>query len=515
MKMGLFNRKSSKESRRADAAETTLYRVHKELTGRMDLFSNPITGMRRGNSKACADRWSFVPELSIGVLDNMYESNALVARVIDLVPDYATGKGYAISGLDRRDQDAMDDFLEGINYSEIHSDALRWARLYGGAGMVMRINDGRAPEEPINMTGIDSLHSLQSFDRNQLTVERWNSDPTSSLFGQPESYRLSVEGISQIIHASRVLPQNGGRRTWTRRRVNGGWGVSVVQQFHSAFNMYLSTHQYLMESIMELIQGVLKVQGYNKSATSEHRKDILKRIAEVFQRKSSIGDMVLDKDGEDYQMVARNITGYRDALEAFTDHFVANSGIPKTILMGTTPGGLTGGSNEGDWKALSSFTSAFQKRDMRRNIIRLTDVILRSKASPVIDVPERWTIKFNPLWELSETEAAEVHLKNAQSREVDVRSQIISPDEGRRQGDVKESYELTEKEIIKSEEDSDKRTKDISSASFDAKPDMIRDVEEFVEQLTSGRLSKSDGIEKLDSIFGIGQDSAAQIMGRI
>lgn len=508
--MGLFNRKSSNESRRADAAEATLAQVHKELTGRMDLFSNPITGMRRSNSKACADRWQFVAPLAIGTLDNMYESNALVARVIDLVPDYATGKGHSINGLNRRDQDAMDDFLEAINYSEVHSDALRWARLYGGAGIVMRINDGLPPEEPVNMTGIDSLHSLQVFDRNQLVVERWNADPTSRLFGQPEMYRLSVEGISQMIHASRILPQNGGRRTWTRRRVNGGWGVSVVQQFYSAFNMYLSTHQYLMESIMELIQGVLKVKGYNKSATTELRPDIIKRIAEVFQRKSSIGDMVLDADGEDYQMLARNITGYKDALDAFTDHFVANSGIPKTILMGTTPGGLTGGSNEGDWKALSSFTASFQKRDMKQNIIRLTDIIMRSKASPVIDTPDRWTVKFNPLWELDVKDASEVHLKNSQSREIDIRSQVVSPDEARRQDDVKDNYELTEDETMSSEDDSDKRTKEASGQRVD-----MRNVEEFVEELASGRLSRSDGIEKLDSIFGIGIDSAAMIMGRL
>lgn len=507
----MFNRQK-RDQERIDRLETQLVVNHDRYTQRQDQFRNQVTGLRAGNSKACADRWDFVERIDRGTLDNLYEHSALAARIIDRPGDDATRNGFDVDGLDRRDQDALDDFLAELDLEQNHSDAIRWSRLYGGGAMYMRVNDGQTPDKPIDFNRIESMRGLHVLDRWDLTVEKWNTDPMSVNFGEPDVYRMSIEGDNRLIHASRILPNFGTRLPMRQRRRQSGWGGSKVNQFWRPFKRYTTVHQYLMESIIEMIQGVLKVKGYAKAMQSGNRQTVTDRIRAIFRNKSTIGDMVMDPE-DDYVIQHRTITGYKEALEGFTDDLVAHTDQPKSILMGINPGGLNSGANEGDWKTWTSATASFQSTKLTGNMKRMIRVIMMAKISPIERVPARWNIKWRELWETDAAAASTIHLQSAQAREIDIRTGVISADEARRQGDVKQSYQLTEAEVEESGEGTGDRGADTSG---DQSQQSVEDqIQKVAMDVAEGRSSREDAVKEMSSVFDcLDQESIERIILR-
>jgi phage-related protein (TIGR01555 family) len=330
-------------------------------------------------------------------------------------------------------------------------------------------------------------------------------------FQQPEFYRLSTEGANARIHASRILPEYGSNIPFRRRRVHSGWGGSEVNRFWNSFEQYTTTHQYMMESIIDLVQGVLKVKGFNKSMTTEHRKTISDKLKDLFRRKSSIGDIVIDSE-EDYQIASRTLTGYKEAMEGFSDKLVSDTPFPKSILMGMNDGGLANGSNEGDWKVWTSYISSLQSTTLTGNMSRLTEVIMRSRISPVRDVPARWSVDWRTLWEMEAKDKAAVHLQNAQARETDIRSGVVSADEARRQDDVKESYELTEAEIEEAGDGTDSRGAPSPPEPQAFGGDDIAKVTDITEGLVNNRISRDDAKAKFAEHFAYLDSNALELI---
>jgi uncharacterized protein len=424
---------------------------------RTDAFENCVTGLGRKSN-------TFVgrPQQSRHEADAVYAHSGIIARAIDLPPQTCLAKGFTISEISGDDVTALESYLTGINAYRSLAQASQRARQYGGAIVFMQINDGRQANEPVSVSSINSVGRLLVFDTTEAQVISFGGILGGDYFGEPESYRITVQsGGSFDAHASRCLHFDGvpvGRSQKFRTTTNRGFSPSFVDRMWSSFEAYGSTNQYFNKTIEKLTQGVLKLTDLNTSMKGGNAKEIGNRLRMIIDSMSTIGDVVIDKD-ESYEITSRNVTGFLDAATVFVDWVVADSGIPRSILMGQTSGGMADGNNDGDWKSFASSCGAMQMDVFEPLVKKLLRYVLASKFSPVRDVPQSFTIAWPPILQMSEKERAEIYSLRAPGRASDIMAGVVSPIEARKADDVIEAYHLdSQPDIEPSDNDDEEET---------------------------------------------------------
>ena len=408
----------------------------------MDAWANAITGLGTSRDNSACNVFAGRLAMPYQELSAVYEGSRLMARFIDLEPNTCLAKGFAVAELSGDDVTALEDELIELDAFSSVANGIRWARLYGGAIVYMQVNDGRNPIEPVNEAAIVSVSSLTVFDWQELSVANWNETIGSKNYGLPETYRVSTWGKMFEVHWTRVMRFDGINVTRERRRWFQGFGPSVVAQAWDAFKQYGSTHAYLTGATAKINQGILKLKGLNDALKGSMAAKIGNRLRSLLASLSVIGDIVVDADSEDYVNVNRSMTGFKEAGELAEARLVGEWGVPKSILMGQSPGGLSNGDNAGDWKAWTQYCSGIQTNVLDKQVKRLVSYLFLARNSAVQDVPNRFTIVWPPLLQMSEEQTATIYATRAVGRASDIDSGVISAIEARRSDDVIETYHL-------------------------------------------------------------------------
>ena len=102
-------------------------------------------GTSQDNSESYSfDREPVIPDMQ---LTSLYEGNGLFSKIIDTPAEEALKHGFDLN-LKNDDLDAfVESALDDLEWEEKAATAIKWARLYGGAIIVMLIDDGRGLEE--------------------------------------------------------------------------------------------------------------------------------------------------------------------------------------------------------------------------------------------------------------------------------------------------------------------------------------------------------------------------------
>lgn len=377
--------------------------------------------------------------------DTVYSFSRIMARIVDTAPNTCFAKGFSVNEISGDDITALESYLTGLDAFRKMADAFRWARLYGGSIVYMTINDGRSSEMPVDINRIDGISQITVFDSTECSVIRIGNAFGTEYFGEPELYQISTDGKYFTAHASRVLHFDGvpiSRSARKRHCINNGFSASVVDQVWDSFSAYLKTNGYFSETIKKLTQGVLKLTDLNKSVAGGLVQTIMNRLRTIIQSMSTIGDIVIDKDGEDYSVTNRQVTGFADAAGVFVDWLVAESDMPRSILMGQTSGGMADGNNDGDWKAWAGTCGAMQTIRLDPIAAKLLRYVFACRMCPIADPPNRFTVLWPPILQMSERENAEIYAMRAPGRASDIASGCVSPIEARASDDVIATYHL-------------------------------------------------------------------------
>ena len=62
-------------------------------------------------------------------------------------------------------QDFVEKELDRLDWEEIAATAIKWSRLYGGALIVMIVDDGRYLEDPLDWEEVKELEELMLYER--------------------------------------------------------------------------------------------------------------------------------------------------------------------------------------------------------------------------------------------------------------------------------------------------------------------------------------------------------------
>lgn len=384
-----------------------------------------------------------------GTLEAMYRNDWVSGKVVDLPVQDATRKWRQIvsESIDFEKIEEVKASEEALGLRDAVKEAMLWARLYGGAGIVLGVEDGKEPNEPLEVETIKQgdLKYLHVFDRHDLQVDVVNLyDPYSETFRKPETYRIT--GSQQPIHASRILIFDGRPLPWRSRERNDYWGESWLAHVYDAIIQAQGTSSAIAALPYKAVVDIVAVSGFFQSVATGGKSvnDFIQRFEAADQIKSVNNMLVIDKDKEEIHQQSIQFTGLSDIIQRFLNIVAAASDIPATRFLGESAPGLN---SAGDKELANYYDSISALQDSKlRGVLRKWDEI--HVRSTLGEMPDDWSFYFEPLLQASELEQAQTELTRAQRDQIYMQNGVAMAGQVASQLRLDGTYETLDAEYL-------------------------------------------------------------------
>ena len=454
-------------------------------------------GTKQDNSEAYKfEREPVIPDMQ---LTGLYEGNGLFSKIIDTPAEEALKHGFDLNLKSDELNAFVEDALDDLEWEEKAATAIKWARLYGGALIVMLIDDGRGLEEPVDWEHIRSIDELRVYERSivqpdyaSLYQQDYGGKGVGnrvSKFGQPEYYYVSSIYGSFKVHESRCLVfRNGVLPEQTSNATYLFWGMPEYVRIRRALRETVTAHTDSVKLLERSVQAIYSMKGLATLLTTDDGENqVLKRLQLVDTSRGLLNSIAIDSEGEQYDFKTFQFSGVKDVIDATCNMLSALTNIPQTILFGRSPAGMNA-TGDSDFESYYNFVEKIQRLMLKRNLRTLLDVVFRAgiASGDVAEEPD-YKLEFNPLWSLSDTEQATVDqtkaqtaLVKAQTAQAYVDMQALDPTEVRRRLASDEEFDV---EDIISEDDED----DLVQSLLGTEPSAMSDVEAAQKNLEQGQ----------------------------
>lgn len=454
-------------------------------------------GTKQDNSEAYKfEREPVIPDMQ---LTGLYEGNGLFSKIIDTPAEEALKHGFDLNLKSDELNAFVEDALDDLEWEEKAATAIKWARLYGGALIVMLIDDGRGLEEPVDWEHIRSIDELRVYERSivqpdyaSLYQQDYGGKGVGnrvSKFGQPEYYYVSSIYGSFKVHESRCLVfRNGVLPEQTSNATYLFWGMPEYVRIRRALRETVTAHTDSVKLLERSVQAIYSMKGLASLLTTDDGENqVLKRLQLVDTSRGLLNSIAIDSEGEQYDFKTFQFSGVKDVIDATCNMLSALTNIPQTILFGRSPAGMNA-TGDSDFESYYNFVEKIQRLMLKRNLRTLLDVVFRAgiASGDVAEEPD-YKLEFKPLWSLSDTEQAAVDqtkaqtaLVKAQTAQAYVDMQALDPTEVRRRLASDEEFDV---EDIISEDDED----DLLQSLLGTEPSAMSDVEATQKNIEQGQ----------------------------
>lgn len=454
-------------------------------------------GTKQDNSEAYKfEREPVIPDMQ---LTGLYEGNGLFSKIIDTPAEEALKHGFDLNLKSNEMNAFVDEALDDLEWDEKATTAIKWARLYGGALIVMLIDDGRGLEEPVDWEHIRSIDELRVYERSIVQPDYaslyqqdygWKGVGNRvSKFGQPEYYYVSSIYGSFKVHESRCLVfRNGVLPEQTSNATYLFWGMPEYVRIRRALRETVTAHTDSVKLLERSVQAIYSMKGLASLLTTDDGENqVLKRLQLVDTSRGLLNSIAIDSEGEQYDFKTFQFSGVKDVIDATCNMLSALTNIPQTILFGRSPAGMNA-TGDSDFESYYNFVEKIQRLMLKRNLRTLLDVVFRAgiASGDVAEEPD-YKLEFKPLWSLSDTEQAAVDqtkaqtaLVKAQTAQAYVDMQALDPTEVRRRLASDEEFDV---EDIISEDDED----DLLQSLLGTEPSTMSDVEAAQKNIEQGK----------------------------
>jgi len=361
-------------------------------------------------------------------VDPIYQCNDVAARIVDRVPEEMTREGFQTFADSEEITDQIQIIFEDMGLDKKIEEGLKWARLYGGAGLIMGVQDGQESDQPVAVDSIKSLEYTTILDRYRLMpngAADIDGDVKSRNFGNPIQYTLQnlhyggvnkpTDQIAQKpIHFTRVVRFEGVPVSWQQEPFVDWWGDSILSRGINAITNYSLAHDSAALIVQDFTQLLVKLKNLSDMIASG-KEDLVQKRLQLVAFSASIINALVVEDGEEIERKTTNVAGLPDLLKMINARLVASTDLPHTVLLGESAGGLgsTGDSERGDF---FGHIKNQQESILRPIIKQILWYIFAAKDGPTNGkVPKEFTIEFNPLFQMSQKDQVEIHKNQSEA----------------------------------------------------------------------------------------------------
>ena len=381
-----------------------------------DAFSNP--GARTGFGQQNLVNTTEYPLTRLTqdwqTLTSLYRSSWIVQRVCSVIPEDAmTSLRMEAPDLDNDEIATLDDCLNITKVRRRIIEAMKWARLYGGAAAII-MTDGEDGDmsQPLNPKKL-----LPGSFRGLFVVDRWSGIyPSLELvtnkgnpdFGLPRYYEVRDEnGVVQYkVHHSRVLRFVGTEMPYYEAMAEQWWGISAVEpMFDDLVRRDNVTHNIanLTFKACLSVYGIENLDQIFASASAQAQRAMYSRIEAMSILESNMGIRLINK-GDEVQQLQYGFSGLPEILDGAMLDVSGSTAIPATRLFGRSPAGMNS-TGESDEKNYHATLEQQRSSQIMPALEKLAPVICMSSLGRI---PDGIKFKLPPLAEMSPSEKADI-----------------------------------------------------------------------------------------------------------
>ena len=375
------------------------------ISKRSDNWVNGMTNLGTSNSRINNTSVAYSPLLDSSTLDEMYKSNGIAQKIVNIIVDDA------MRGFIEADYDLLKE-MNRIKLKQSITEGCYFGRLYGGALIVVFVDDGLELNKPIDYKRVDKIITIRVFDKTQVSLlpEDLNTNYGSEHFGEPEFYTIrsnnkGAEQLSIKIHRTRCFLVNGAPTTNRAKLSNGGWDSSIIQSCYGALRNYGIVTSSSAEIIQDFIQVIFKINGLDQKMSQEGGAQTIKARLEYIDLSKSVANSVLIDSQEDYEKKASSVSGLSDLWDRFSEVLCSVTGYPVTKLFGRSAAGLNS-TGVGDMKNYYDMVEAYRSDQVQPIIDWIIEIMKAQKSWKI--KPKTFDWEFPSLIATSELDIAKI-----------------------------------------------------------------------------------------------------------
>ena len=341
-------------------------------------------------------------------LETLYVESWAAAAMIDIPVDDMFARFREFSELEPDDITKVEDLISELEIKKKLAKAVKAARLYGGAIMVLMIEGAGDTDEELDIERVSegSLKNVLVFDRFDVEIDSTYSDPMHPQFGMPEIYSVYPRTIGFVdadqsdrkllmkIHASRCLRFDGKESLGTfgwEAGYDEEWGVSelipaVLEIGHEAGLSGVIAHLTQEAEIM-----LVQTAGYRDSLSGMPKgpdEPTPTEIAtDLIAKRSTFGVMFGDVTDRISRLTV-NVGGLSGLMNEWHELLAAIARIPLDRFLSRTPTGWENGTAAASGWALS--VKAMQERILDNPLRRKLDKIIARSVGLEDDLQYKW-----------------------------------------------------------------------------------------------------------------------------
>lgn len=405
-----------------------------------DGLVNVASGLGTSKSKRAHNRFGYG---SIGddwgQLDACYRENWIARAIVDEWAADAVREWRSIKSDGAEEIEAVE---ADLDLAQVTEEAIAWARLYGGAGVVMLTNQDL--EKPLNLKLIKKgdLERLEVFDRHDLTPfgDINTYDMLANNYMRPDFFNIA--GGSQKIHHSHIAFFNGARLPKRQARLNFGWGDSELRRCIEEIADMVAAKDGVAELLQEINIDVITRQGLTDELTTDQDDAIIKRY-ELFSQMKSVVQMALLDGDEKLDRQTLQLGGVAQVLEIMMTWITGAARMPESKVFGKSAAGMNS-TGEQDAKNYYDSIRSKQQGDISKSMRQIDQVMIRSALG---HWPKEFDYVWNPLAQLNGLEVAQSQLLTAQKNQIYLGLNVINRSQVMRNMQSNEEYQYQENEI--------------------------------------------------------------------
>ncbi len=361
---------------------TKLRAVNSELKNNLELknqsvlnaissLMSPATNQTSLNSLTNLAYFNAYAPLTINwtLLTYMYKTHGLLQTAIDMPVLDALRGGIDIHSdqLSPEDIKLLQDRLEHTGVIGMLGETAIWARLYGGAGVV--INVDQDPAKPLDMKKVNRLDFY--------AASRWEIQSVNRFSDTYEFY-------GKKIHHSRVLTMAGKAAPYLIKFVLQGWGMSEMERMIEDFNLYLRTKDVIYELLKEAKVDVYRFENFTTQLASGQAGQLTTaRVQLMNQLKAYNNAVVMDKNDE-FEQKQITFAGLAEVHKQNMVYVASALRMPMTKLFGISSAGFNSG--EDDIENYNAMVESEVRQPMRPLIRGVLDLICLQEFGDTFDL---------------------------------------------------------------------------------------------------------------------------------
>lgn len=400
-------------------------------------WSNILTGLGKSNRdkrvSASIDNPSIFTREE---LEALQASDDMANKICGLPPKEMTREWITCQHEDQEVAEQIHMRLEELEIQSKVAEALTWGRTFGDALMILGADDGQKDlSQPLNEKNIQKFDWVYVVDRYDVNIKSWYDKLGETKYGEPQIYTVnnnSGGGGSQMLsmdfHESRVIRFSGAMTTRQRQLKNAGWNDSVLLKVYDVLRDFNSSWGGAANLLTDFSQAVFKIKGLAAMLASDKDQLVLNRLL-LLDTARSIARAIPIDENEEFTRETASIAGLADLLGMFSKRLSGAAGMPVSLLMGEHPAGLAA-TGDASIRFFYDSIKADQEQILRPALNRIIKLIYLSKQGPTGgQEPEDWSFEFNPLWQLTEKEEADIRYVQAQTDAIYIDRGALLPEQ--------------------------------------------------------------------------------------